>query len=60
LRLFEAAGEADLPPFVDLNRVLRRGEKTSLDDVRFWPIAAAASRRPRVGYRFYSRRACMA
>ena len=29
LRLFEAAGEADdLPPYVDLNRVLRRGETT--------------------------------
>ena len=29
LRLFEATGEAgDLPPYVDLNRVLRRGETT--------------------------------
>lgn len=31
LRLFEASGEAgDLPPYVDLNRVLRRGETTKL------------------------------
>jgi hypothetical protein len=31
LRLFEATGEAaDLPPYVDLNRVLRRGEMTKI------------------------------
>ncbi len=31
LRLFEATGEAaDLPPYVDLNRVLRRGETTQI------------------------------
>ena len=31
LRLFEATGEAaDLPPYVDLNRVLRRGETTTI------------------------------
>jgi hypothetical protein len=31
LRLFEATGEAaDLPPYVDLNRVLRRGETTKI------------------------------
>ena len=31
LRLFEATGEAaDLPPYVDLNRVLRRGETTKV------------------------------
>jgi hypothetical protein len=31
LRLFEATGEAaDLPPYVDLNRVLRRGETTRI------------------------------
>jgi len=31
LRLFEATGEAaDLPPYVDLNRVLRRGETTNI------------------------------
>src|SRR5471032_1642336 len=31
LRLFEAKGEAaDLPPYVDLNRVLRRGETTKI------------------------------
>jgi hypothetical protein len=31
LRLFEASGEpADYPPYMDLNRVLRRGETTTL------------------------------
>jgi hypothetical protein len=31
LRLFEVTGEAcDLPPYVDLNRVLRRGETTRI------------------------------
>lgn len=31
LRLFEATGEAaDLPPYMDLNRVLRRGETTKI------------------------------
>ena len=31
LRLFEATGEAaDLPPYVDLNRILRRGETTKI------------------------------
>jgi len=31
LRLFEASGEpADFPPYVDLNRVFRRGETTTL------------------------------
>jgi hypothetical protein len=31
LRLFAATGEAaDLPPYVDLNRVLRRGETTKI------------------------------
>jgi hypothetical protein len=31
LRLFAATGEAaDLPPYVDLNRVLRRGETTAI------------------------------
>ena len=31
LRLFEATGEAaDLPPYVDLNRVLKRGETTKI------------------------------
>lgn len=31
LRLFEATGEAaDLPPYVDLNRVLQRGETTKI------------------------------
>jgi len=31
LRLFEVTGEAaDLPPYVDLNRVLRRGETTAI------------------------------
>jgi hypothetical protein len=31
LRLFEATGEAaDLPPYVDMNRVLRRGETTKI------------------------------
>jgi hypothetical protein len=31
LRLFEATGEAaDLPPYVDLNRVMRRGETTKI------------------------------
>jgi hypothetical protein len=31
LRLFAATGEAaDLPPYVDLNRVLRRGETTTI------------------------------
>src|ERR1700722_124013 len=31
LRLFEITGEAaDLPPYVDLNRVLRRGETTKI------------------------------
>jgi hypothetical protein len=31
LRLFEATGEAaDLPPYVDLNRALRRGETTKI------------------------------
>ncbi len=31
LRLFEASGEpSDFPPYVDLNRVLRRGETTTL------------------------------
>jgi hypothetical protein len=31
LRLFEATGEAaDLPPYVDLSRVLKRGETTKI------------------------------
>jgi hypothetical protein len=31
VRLFEATGKAaDLPPYVDLNRVLRRGEVTKI------------------------------
>jgi hypothetical protein len=31
LRLFEVTGEAcDLPPYVDLNRLLRRGETTRI------------------------------
>src|ERR1700728_4070045 len=31
LRLFEATGEAaDLPPYVDLNRLLKRGETTKI------------------------------
>lgn len=31
LRLFEATGEAsELPPYVDLNRLLRRGETTAI------------------------------
>lgn len=31
LRLFEATGQApDLPPYIDLNRVLRRGETTKI------------------------------
>ena len=36
LRLFEVAGEAaDLPPYVDLNRVLRRGETTAICTAAF-------------------------
>lgn len=31
LRLFETTGEAaDLPPYIDLNRILRRGETTKI------------------------------